>query len=227
MFRALKAFLLFLLLSFQAGNAEYVVVTGGPALRAWEDLREKDDRHDRWWANFVRAATIRMDNIRKDQGANADIVWLVHKPGYVTRGREDGKPYTQWIAMQASKRNATLIWFNSTDDYINKMNARPKRSVESYDYFGHSNKYAFMFDYGNDIMAASTAWLHERDIPRLNRSIFTKDARCKSWGCHTGESMSKIWERHLNIPLIGARGKTLYTMVGRGELPTGYGGWTR
>jgi hypothetical protein len=225
--RSFKALLLFLLLTFQAAEAEHVIVCGGPALRAWEDYRTEEDRHDRWWANFVRASTIRMDNIRKEQGKAASLVWLVYKPGYVARGREDGKPYTQWIAMQAAKRNATLIWFNSTEDYIRKINARPKRSVETYDFFGHSNKYAFMFDYGSEIMAASTAWLHERDISRLDRAIFTKDAYCKSWGCHTGASMSDVWERHLKTPLIGAKGKTLYTMVGRGELPVGYGGWTR
>ena len=227
MLRSFKALLLFLILAFQTAEAEHVVVCGGPALRAWENYRTKDDRHDRWWANFVRASTIRLDNLRKEHGEGASLVWLVYKPGYVTRGREDGKPYTQWIAMQAAKRNATLIWFNSTDDYISKINARPRQSVETYDYFGHSNKHAFLFDYGNEIMAASTAWLHEREIPRLNRSIFTKGAQCKSWGCHTGASMSQVWKRHLKTTLIGARGKTLYTMVGHGELPKGFGGWVQ
>lgn len=225
--RPLKALLACLFLLIQASRAEHVIVCGGPALRQWEDLRVEDDRHDRWWANFVRASTLRMAEIRLAYGKDAPLVWLVHRPGYEARGREDGKPYTTWITEQATKRRATLIWFTTTGDYINKINARPRRSVLTYDYFGHSNKYAFMFDYGSDIMAVSTSWLHERDIPRLKSSIFAPNAYCKSWGCHTGQSMSAAWKRHMGIPLEGANGKTLYTMVGHGEMPKGFGGWVR
>lgn len=227
MLRPLKALLACLFLLIQASRAEHVIVCGGPALRLWEDLRVEDDRHDRWWANFVRASTLRMAEIRLAYGKDAPLVWLVHRPGYEARGREDGKPYTTWITEQATKRRATLIWFTTTGDYINKINARPRRSVLTYDYFGHSNKYAFMFDYGSDIMAVSTSWLHERDIPRLKSSIFAPNAYCKSWGCHTGQSMSAAWKRHMGIPLEGANGKTLYTMVGHGEMPKGFGGWVR
>lgn len=227
MSRTLKTLLFIFLIASPVAQAEHVIVCGGPALRKWENYRVPDDQHDRWWANFVRASTLRMVEIRQAYGKEAPLVWLVYKPGYVARGREDGKPYTSWIAEQAAKRNATLIWFSSTGDYISKINSRPRGSVETYDYFGHSNKYAFMFDYGSDIMAVSTAWLHERDIPRLKSSIFTRTAYCKSWGCHTGASMSAVWKRHLGLSLEGAKGKTLYTMVGRGEMPTGFGGWVR
>ena len=37
--------------------ADHVIVTGGPALRVWEDLRVKPDLHDRWWGTCVRAST--------------------------------------------------------------------------------------------------------------------------------------------------------------------------
>ena len=225
--RPLKALLTCLYLLTQVGGAEHVIVCGGPALRKWENYRVSDDQHDRWWANFVRASTLRMAEIRIAYGKEAPLVWLVYRPGYEARGREDGKPYTKWIAEQAAKRKATLIWFTSSGDYINKINSRPRGSVVTYDYFGHSNKYAFMFDYGSDIMAVSTSWLHERDIPRLKSSIFAKDAYCKSWGCHTGQSMSEAWKRHMGNALEGAKGKTLYTMVGQGQMPQGYGGWVR
>ncbi len=211
----------------QAAQADHVIVCGGPALRKWEDLRVTDDRHDRWWANFVRASTLRMAEVRIAYGKQAPLVWFVYRPGYEARGREDGKPYVTWITGQATKRNCTLIWFTSTDDFIRKLNARPRRSIQTFDYFGHSNKYAFMFDYGSDIMAVSLSWLHERDLPRIRSSIFAKNAYCKSWGCHTGSSMSAVWKNKVGIPLEGARGKTLYTMVGRGEMPRGFGGWTR
>jgi hypothetical protein len=218
--------LVFLLLA-SWGHADHVIVTGGPALRQWENLRVTDDQHDRWWANFVRASTLRIAEIRQAYGAEAKIVWMVNQPGYQARGREDGKPYTTWIAEQAAKRRVTLVWFNSSQSFISALNSRPRGSVQSFDFFGHSNKYAFMFDYGNDIMAASTAWLHERDVSRIKGSVFAPNAYCKSWGCHTGESMSAVWKRSLGVALEGARGPTSYVVVGQGKLPVVKGSWVR
>jgi hypothetical protein len=207
--------------------AEHVIVTGGPALRKWENLRVKKDQHDRWWANFVRASTLRMAEIRTQNGRDARLVWLVFRPGYVTRGREDGKPYIQWITKLASDRRAELIWFESGGGFIQALNARRRGSIRTFDFFGHSNHHAFMFDYGNDIMAASTAWLHERELPRIKSSVFARDAFCKSWGCHTAESMSGEWRKALGVPLEGAKGATNYVVVGQGRLPVVNGRWAR
>lgn len=216
----------FLLLSAWS-QAEHVIVTGGPALRRWEDLRVSEDRHDRWWANFIRASTLRIDEIRRAYGAGVPVVWMVYQPAYQARGREDGKPYLTWIADQARKRGATLVWFNSGGDFLKALNSRPRAAVKTFDFFGHSNRHAFMFDYGSDIMAASTAWLHERDLPRIKASIFVKDAYCKSWGCHTGQSMSAAWKRATGVPLEGAKGPTDYTVVGQGKMPVVRGSWAR
>lgn len=219
--------LLFCILLTICARAEHVIVAGGPALREWENLRVKQDQHDRWWANFIRASTLRMDELRRVYGPDTKLVWLVFQPGYQTRGREDSKPYTTWIVGQASKRRATLIWFNSSGSFIKALNSRPRGSVQTFDFFGHSNRYAFMFDYGNDIMAASTAWLHERDLPRIKASIFAPNAYCKSWGCHTGESMSAAWRRAIGIPLEGAKGATDYTVIGQEIMPVVKGSWAR
>ena len=208
-------------------QADHVIVTGGPTLRKWENYRTPRDRHDRWWANFIRASTLRMVEIRTAYGSNAPLVWIVHRDGYRTRGREDGKPYTTWITDLARKRNATLIWVDSTGELIRALNRRPRGSIASFDYFGHSNKYCFMLDYSNDIMGASTVWLHQNDLNKIKSSIFAKSAYCKSWGCHTGESMSQIWKSKLGTSLEGARGPTDYTVVGQGILPVVKGSWVR
>ena len=117
---------------------EHVILCGGPASRRWENLRVERDRHDRWWANFVRASNMRMDEIRKSHGTDASIIWIVYKNGYVTRGRYDSKPYTTWIAEQAAKRKAKLIWINSGDQAISAINSR--RDIVTFDFFGHSNR---------------------------------------------------------------------------------------
>lgn len=208
-------------------RAEHVVVSGGPALRKWENLRVEEDQHDRWWANFIRAATMRMDEIRRAYGAEAKLVWMVYQPGYSKRGGEDGKPYTQWISEQAAKRGAQLVWFQSGAGFIQSLNARPRGAVATFDYFGHSNRHAFMFDYGNDIMAASTAWLHENDLGKIRSSVFARNAYCKSWGCHTAESMGPAWKSELGVPLEGARGPTDYRALTMGQLPIVKGRWER
>lgn len=225
--KSLLTALTLLLLTASSWCAEHVIVTGGPALRRWENLRVPQDQHDRWWANFVRASTLRMVEVRRAYGEDAKLVWMVFRPGYQTRGREDGKPYTTWIAQLAAQRRASLVWFDSGNALISAINSRPSGSIMTFDYFGHSNRYCFMLDYGNDIMAACTAWLHERDLGRIRRAPFHRNAYCKSWGCHTGESMSAVWKRSVGIPLEGANGKTDYTVVGQGKMPAIVGGWVR
>jgi hypothetical protein len=216
-----------LLSGFSASAGDHVIVTGGPALRKWENYRVTEDQHDRFWGNFVRASTLRMAEIRQAYGSDAPLVWFVYQPGYQTRGREDGKPYTSWITKLAAERRATLIWFSSGNGFIQSLNSRPRGSVQTFDFFGHSNRHAFMFDYGNEIMAASMAWLHERDLPRLKGSVFARNAYCKSWGCHTGESMSDLWKRYVGVPLEGAKGPTDYRVISYGQLPVVKGSWAR
>lgn len=212
-------FLLFLVLSSAFAEANHMILCGGPALRKWEDLRIKPDRHDQWWANFIRASTIRIDELRRVYGEGASVTWIVYKPGYVLRGKEDRKPYVTWITEQAQKRNVKLKWVSSSQQTMSAINSAPSRSVKTFDYFGHSNKHCFMLDYGCSIMGASTAWLHERDCRKIRRSIFAQDAICRSYGCHTAKSMSVYWNNALGIVLYGALGKTDYSGVGRGDLP--------
>ncbi len=216
-----------LLLFANLSQAEHVIVTGGPALRRWENYRVKQDQHDRYWANFVRASTIRMAEIQQAYGTAAPIVWMVYQPSYQTRGSEDRTPYTKWITEVAAKNHATLVWVRSGGDLIQAINSRPRGAIKTFDFFGHSNRYAFMLDYSNEIMAVSTAWLHERDLGRIKASAFDRKAYCKSWGCHTGESMSKAWKRALGIPLEGANGATNYQTVSFGRLPSVSGSWVR
>jgi hypothetical protein len=68
-----------------------------------------------------------------------------------------------------------------------------------------------MFDYSNEIDSGSKSWLHENDLSRIRRDLFTRDAFIKSWGCHTAESMSKKWKRATGKRMIGAIGKTDYS----------------
>jgi len=227
MTRLLRILSLSALLLAASSQADHVIVTGGPALRHWENNRVPQDRHDHWWANFIRASTLRMDEIHQVYGADAPIVWMVYEPGYQTRGLEDKVSYTKMITDLAAKYRATLIWVTSGGGLIQAINSRPPESITTFDFFGHSNRYAFMLDYSNDIMAVSIAWLHERDLPHIRAAVFARNALCKSWGCHTAESMSAAWKRAIGIPLEGAMGPTNYSVVGQGQLPSVSGTWSR
>ena len=209
-----------------ASAYEHVLLSGGPALRNLENYRVPNDRHDRWWANFIRAATLQMEIIRAEHGDAETITWFVYKKGYDLRGREDGKPYTTWIAEQASKRGAKLVWISSGSQFIAKMNALPAGRTKSFHYFGHSNKHSFLLDYSSQVLGASAAWLHENELHKLSRRPFSRSAICKSWGCYTGESMSKYWRQATGLKLIGAKGKTDYTALSFGRMPDVNGRWT-
>lgn len=208
-------------------GANHIILAGGPALRAWENLRVEEDRHDRWWANFIRASTLRMDMLRQAHGPEASFTWIVYKPSYVQRAREDGKPYPTWIQEQATKRGARLVWVSNGDQAIRAINRHPPRSVITFDYFGHSNRQCFMLDYGSDVMAVSQAWIHERDLGKIKGRVFAKNAQLQSFGCHTGESMSQVWRRKVGNTLVGAKGKTDYVWLNKGILPRVNGRWIR
>lgn len=219
----LTLLLIVLTFSSSARSSEHIILSGGPALRQWENLRVPKDRHDHWWANFIRSATMRMDQIRKTGGSNAKIIWMVYKKGYLKRSREDGKPYTQWIREQAAKRGAKLVWVSGTNSVISTLNRH--RGVATFDYFGHSNKHCFLLDYSSEIMGATTAWLHEKDLYRISRGVFAPNSVCKSWGCHTGESMNAYWKAATGVDIIGAHGKTDYSALSKGKMPAINGSW--
>ncbi len=210
-------------------RGEYILVSGGPALRKWEDLRAPGTQHDRWWGNFIRPARIRIEEIQKrDPGAY--ITWLVYRRSFVTRSTEDNRSLMELVHSVRDKYRVRLVWFDSNAQLISYLNNGQNRSrmpISHFEFFGHSNKFCFMFDYSNDVYGASSTWLHEKDLPKINRGIFTRDAFCKSWGCHTGESMSRAWKKATGVPLWGAIGKTDYSSP-EGDVRLSPGGrWVR
>lgn len=199
---------------------EFIVVSGGPALRKWEDYRVAEEQHDRYGGNFAKAAHIRLEQLRKLHGPAAQLTWLIYRPAYDARDREDAvrrPPYTCSIGEineRAAKCGARIVWFSSKDFLINYLNNRGGRKIADLEFFVHSNKYAFLFDYSSDILGVSTCYLHSVDLRRIHRGLFTSGALVQSWGCHTGEYMSGVWKKATGVPMIGAIGKTDYKSIG-------------
>lgn len=212
MFRLLLIFVLAGVTCAAAFEKEYIVLSGGPSLIEWE--KYKASPHDVWWGNFIRAARVRFEQIRKEQGPDARITWLVYKPGYVRRAqRQDKADLIGNIISVRDKYKVNLVWVGSGDDVINYLNGglpRDQVKIANFEFFGHSNRACFLLDYSNEIDSASKSWLHENDLVKIHRGIFSRDAFIKSWGCHTGESMSKKFRAATGKKMIGALGKTNY-----------------
>ena len=210
-------------------QAVEVVLCGGVALRSWENLRGPS-AHDNWWANFVRASTVYIDSALAND-PKKDIVWIVHRPSYITRGKETQIDYISRIRQTAGKRHLRLRFVDTADEAYKAINQAPrnkKDKVTAFYYFGHSNPHAFMLDYSNSVMAASKAWMHEKDLAsKINKNIFAPDAECWSYGCYTGRSMSKYWKDAFGVGMWGNTESTRYQPVGEGKLPAGAGKWVR
>lgn len=206
---------------------ETVIVTGGVSLWVWE--KWKKEPHDNWWANFVRASRLRMDQVLAARPGQ-QITWLVYRPAYLSRSRQDNRDYSSLITSVRDALHVRLMWFENTSQVVNYLNnGQPRASVKinNLEYFGHSNRACLMFDYSNAIDSASKAWLHENELSQIHRGIFTRDALVRSWGCYTGESMSQKFRAATGTPMWGFIGKSQYLTD---ELPvpsTVSGRWSR
>ena len=183
----------------------------------WE--KYKAYPHDHWWANFVRAARIRTEQIREKVGPDAKITWLVYKQGYIDRAQQEHQNLLSYIDSVRDKFNLNLIYFDRGPEVINYINngqPRDRIKIVDFEFFGHSNKACFMFDYSSNLDSSAKSWLHENELFQIKRQAFAHGAFAKSWGCHTGESMSKKWYAATGVHMIGAIGKTQFMME---ELP--------
>jgi hypothetical protein len=204
-------------------HTEYVVCSGGPALRKFEDLRVPADRHDKYWGNFTKASIMRMRQLRAQHGSALNLTWLIYRPAYVARAAEDARSSTvQYkcdfgeISMEAAKLSAKVIWFSSTPEFCSFMNSHTRLKLSGFDYFGHSNKYCFLFDYSAEIVGASSCYLHVKGLHQLRRGIFAPYAHVQSYGCNMADgadSMYLAWKKATGHPMIAATGKTDFTAI--------------
>jgi hypothetical protein len=211
-------------LGWADSTRENIVVSGGVSLLKWEQY--KTVPHDRWWMNFVRAARIRISEIRAAD-ASARITWMVYRPAYLRRREQEGKDLVPIIESVRDKFGVRLVWFSSGAEFLEYLNTgqdRERVKISNFEYFGHSNRACWMFDYSNFIDSSSKAWLHETELSRLHPGIFAKDAFAKSWGCHSGESMIYHFQRATGVRMWGVTGKTQYRTD---ELPMAASFWGR
>ena len=106
-------------------DGEYIILVGGPSMYQWE--KYKAVPHDHWWANFVRAARLRTEQLRSQAGPDAKITWLIYKQGYEDRAKQEHQDLISLIGTVRDKFNINLIWFgpgHEVIDYLNKGQPR-------------------------------------------------------------------------------------------------------
>ena len=194
-----------------AGKREYIMLSGGPSILVWE--KWKSQPHDLWWQNFIRAAEIRITELKSQGVPASQITWFVYRTAYETRSRQEGQNLLGNISTLGNSLGVKLKFFSRSTQVMDYLNAGQPRSsvpIADLEYFGHSNKACWMFDYSNFIDSASKVWIHEDELYKLAPGIFARDAFIKSWGCHTGESMSQKFRRATGMKMWGATGRSQY-----------------
>jgi hypothetical protein len=206
-------------------DGEYLIIVGGVSLMEWE--KYKAQPHDNWWANFVRAARIRTQQIRA-AAPNVQLTWLVYRPGYVERSKQEKRDLLPFIASVRDALNFKLVYFDTAPELIAYLNnGRATTKICGLEFFGHSNKACWMFDYSNNLDSGSKCWLHEKELKQINRGIFARDAFIKSWSCYSGELFVKSWYSATGTRMWGAIGKTQYMTDELPAFSTPAGHWMR
>src|SRR3954468_12638975 len=91
-----------------SSSGEYIILTGGVSLWVWE--KWKANPHDNWWMNFVRASRIRIQEIKTAQ-PDAQVTWLVYRPAYEKRSRQDNNDLISHIQSVRDTYGVKLMWF--------------------------------------------------------------------------------------------------------------------
>lgn len=207
---------------------EIVIVSGGPAMRTFE--RDKKASHDKYWGNFIDSALLRFKQLQPQLPPGEKITWLVYRPGYKQRGAEMVTDLLDEVMARANKADVNLLWFDRAPQVVNYLNRGKDRNttpVGLFEYFGHSNKACFLFDYSNGVDGMSIDYLHVRDLSDINQNAIAGDAKSKSWGCHSGELFSASWKKRFGTPMEGAIGKTDYSHGGLPFLSSNGGRWNQ
>jgi len=212
-------------------QSEWIVLSGGPALPSWE--KQKKVPHDRVWDNFIFTGQLRIEQLKKEIPAGDIITWMVYRTGYVARGKQMGADYVAQIEQSALKWGVNLVWFdkqgangNELIEYINNGKDRSKIKIKSFDYFGHSNRKNFLFDYSNDLDGVSVVWLHIVDLKKMNRSAFDPTGQAWSYGCHSGDGYVQAWYQATGVKMQGTKQKTDYAARGW-PVPSKGGKWNQ
>ncbi|NJK92284.1 MAG: hypothetical protein HC904_10880 [Blastochloris sp.] len=191
----------------QAGEQLYV--SGGPALRYFE--RSKKNDHDRYWGNFIDSVLARHQKVQSEYGPEDQLTWMIFRPGYESRGREEKMDLIAEVEKRVASIGARLIWFSTKQellDYVNQGQDRERIKIRRFEYFGHSNKRCFMFDYSNVVDGAviESGTLHVDDLKNCVRAVSIEQPIVKAGAVTLAKTTvrhgKKLWASRSEVPSV-------------------------
>ncbi|MCK4666953.1 RHS repeat-associated core domain-containing protein, partial [Candidatus Dependentiae bacterium] len=205
------------------GLYEEIVVSGGPSIKSIEQNKQ----HDQYWGNFYSSAKIIIKNLKKSLKEGDEITWLVYRPGFEARGKEDENDKDYYIkkiekAKKEFGESVNLVWFNSKDEFIKYMNegkieehdegkdrSKEENKINVFYYFGHGTD-ALYFEFGTKKKGVSTDCLYPDDLKLIEKDIFAKNTYAKGYGCFGAPVFSEAWEEHFGLKYHGVKGRVTY-----------------
>src|SRR6266480_2993524 len=87
-------------------SGEYIILVGGPSMYQWEKYKAYPPDH--WWANFVRAARLRTEQLRTQLGPDAKVTCLLYLQGYEHRANQEHQDLISLVGTVRDKLNRNL-----------------------------------------------------------------------------------------------------------------------
>jgi hypothetical protein len=144
---------LFAVAQAQAQQREYIIPRRGPA-PSMGAIQAPTARSLVGKFRPFRAG--RTEQLRAQLGPNALITWLVYKPGYIDRGRQEktgSDREHQQRARQIWSQAGLLRSRRRRHQLPEQRDAARPGEDSGFEFFGHSNKACFLFDYSNIVTA--------------------------------------------------------------------------
>ena len=196
---------------------EYVILTGGPSLTVWE--KYKTAPHDQFWGSFrarlAHPLPATPEGERQRPERHLHVARLRGRLQVPVARRTTRTTSATSIPCATSTTCTWSRWTNGVQvmDYLNHGQDRGNRiKVVDFEYFGHSNRCCFMFDYSSNIDSASKNYLHEDQLTSAEPvGVLPPRVREKLGLPHGREHEQAKFYDATGTRMIGAIGRTDFT----------------
>ncbi len=196
-----------------------VVVSGGIN----KNLKTDPD-HDKNWKNFITAAKLYIQKLKKKIGPGEEIEWHVEENSYrVRESSEDNlmemryeSYYINEIKSTAKSLGVKLVFYNGEKELINNVNGGGRQGndkISDFSFFGHGNSSGWFTE---GMSAGQGPLLTHDDIKLFMAGSFKVGCKCTSYACNTatkddsGNSFADSWKAALGLDMWAIRGRSDY-----------------
>ncbi len=165
-------------------TGSHVIIAGGTSVK-------DPGGHDESGWNFLNAASVRAQNIKKND-PTAKVTVIMYSPvnlSYQKRAVSEGKNkdyYEKIMSDSARNKGFELIIIRKADQLTPTLNTAKDGQVKQLEYFGHSNPDDFFLEYSSDKPSVTTDFWGKRDVANVRKGMFAVGAEVNLYGCNLG-----------------------------------------